>query len=474
MQYIITYEEIPVARYDPVSNTYSLEETDIGPFIVPGATAMAGVIGDVRGNVIHGNGSANILEGMGGDDTLYGEDGDDKLYGGDGNDSLFGGNGSETLEGGAGDDTYSLHFDETIIEFDGGGVDTIIVNTNYILPNHVDNMRALDTDVGFKLTGNNLNNIIIGSEGMDRLNGGAGADTLEGGAGTDFYYVDDARDVVIEQDPGPGDWGSGDRVYTSVSYTLGANVEVLQTTESEANLVLTGNALDNLILGNFGANILDGGSGKDWMMGGAGNDTYIIDHQNDWVDDAAGIDTVLTSISYSLAKVECEIEMLTATGSAGVSLTGSASANAITANAANNRLDGGAGNDTLKGGAGNDKVYGGLGKDVLYGGAGRDIFAFDTRPNKTSNLDRVMDFRVVDDTIWLDNKYMPKLGRAGKLNKEFFSLNGRHEKDDYLSYSSKTGVLSYDADGSGVRAAAVAIAILKKGLGLTASDFVIV
>ena len=59
--------------------------------------------------------------------------------------------------------------------------------------------------------------------------GGRGADTLDGSAartrwpaaGNDIFYVDNAGDVVIEA-AGRGT----DRVFASVSYTLGAGVEV--------------------------------------------------------------------------------------------------------------------------------------------------------------------------------------------------------------------------------------------------------
>ena len=60
------------------------------------------------------------------------------------------------------------------------------------------------------------------------LNGGAGNDTMTGGAGNDTYVVDAAGDVVTEA-AGEGT----DTVQSSISYTLGANVE---------NLTLTGTA----------------------------------------------------------------------------------------------------------------------------------------------------------------------------------------------------------------------------------------
>jgi Ca2+-binding RTX toxin-like protein len=64
---------------------------------------------------------------------------------------------------------------------------------------------------------------ITGNSGNNVLDGGAGADTMTGGAGNDTYLVDNAGDVVTEQA------GEGlDTVQSSVSWTLGANVETLQ------------------------------------------------------------------------------------------------------------------------------------------------------------------------------------------------------------------------------------------------------
>jgi Tol biopolymer transport system component len=157
---------------------------------------------------------------------------------------------------------------------------------------------------------------------------------------------------------------------------------------------------------------------------------------------------------------------------------GEAGNDVINGDSGANILIGGKGNDVLKGGAGNDKLYGGLGKDVLSGGVGKDTFVFDTKANKKTNLDKITDYVVKDDTIWLDNKYFTKLGKGtvskpGKLNKKFFSLDKAKDKDDTLIYVKKTGVLSYDADGSGAKAA-VEIATLKKGLKMTAADFFII
>ncbi|WP_112662089.1 cadherin domain-containing protein [Microvirga flavescens] len=142
-------------------------------------------------------------------------------------------------------------------------------------------------------------------------------------------------------------------------------------------------------------------------------------------------------------------------------------------------LRGGKGKDVLIGTAGEDRIYGGLGNDTLTGKAGKDVFVFNTKPNKKTNLDKITDFDVKDDTIWLDNAVFKKLGKGtetkpGKLNKKFFTIGDKaKDENDYLIYDKKKGILYYDQDGSGEKAA-VEIAKLPKNLKLTASDFLIV
>jgi serralysin len=128
--------------------------------------------------------------------------------------------------------------------------------------------------------GNSVSNVLCGGAGNDSLFGGNGNDTLvsgigadvmDGGAGNDTYLVDNSRDSAIEMA------GQGiDRVLSSVSFTLPANIENLALTGS-GNLNGTGNALGNIIVGNGGSNILNGGFGNDALSGGAGHDTFLFD-----------------------------------------------------------------------------------------------------------------------------------------------------------------------------------------------------
>jgi hypothetical protein len=141
---------------------------------------------------------------------------------------------------------------------------------------------------------------------------------------------------------------------------------------------------------------------------------------------------------------------------------------------------GGSGKDTFNGGAGNDRLWGGLGNDVLKGSTGRDIFVFDTKPNRSANRDKIVDFKVKDDTFWLDNAVFTKLGRKGseaapsKLSKSYFALDKAKDHNDYIVYSKKKGVLSYDVDGSGSKYKAVEIATLSKNLKMTYNDFFVI
>jgi Ca2+-binding RTX toxin-like protein len=160
--------------------------------------------------------------------------------------------------------------------------------------------------------------------------------------------------------------------------------------------------------------------------------------------------------------------------------TGTKGSNALTGGIGNDRLFGLSGNDRLSGVDGNDTLHGGAGRDVLRGGNGSDVFVFDTRPSTKTNKDRIVDFVVKDDGLWLDNKVFTKLGKSGTsenpalLKKAFFTIGTKaKDKNDHVIYDKGKGVLSYDADGSG-RGKAVEIATLSKKLKMTHKDFFVI
>ncbi|PTQ73712.1 calcium-binding protein [Pseudomonas sp. GV071] len=382
---------------DTVETSISLLlAANVENLLLTGSEAINGT-GNSLANQLTGNSAANVLNGGAGNDTLL---------------------------GGAGNDTYLVDSaGDLVIENAGEGTDTVQASVSYSLGANVENLTLTGGSL-IDGAGNSLDNLIVGNwvanvlnggagndtlsagEGNDRLDGGGGADSMIGGYGNDTYVVDSLDDVVVEN---VGE-GSNDLIESSISLTLGANVEHLTLTGNAA-INGTGNASVNILTGNDAANVLaagagndtlrggagndwldggsgydlleggagddylfgdsgndrlDGGSGADTLEGGTGDDTYVVESSGDLVTELgnAGVDTVEASISFGLG---ANVEHLTLTGSAAINATGNSLNNRLTGNSANNTLDGGAGNDTLVGGAGNDTLSGGTGNNTyLY------------------------------------------------------------------------------------------------------------
>jgi serralysin len=257
------------------------------------ATAALNGTGNALDNLLLGNAAANRLLGLAGNDSMAG---------GAGNDTLEGGSGNNTLDGGVGNDVYVVtSTGDLLVEAVGGGTDLVRAVVDWTLGANLENLTLTGT-AGLSGAGNALNNIIIGNaganlltggdgndslaggEGNDTLVGGAGRDALSGNLGDDTYLVDSATVALVES-AGQGT----DTVRASLSWTLGANFEVLVLTGSAA-LNGTGNALANMITGAAGANLLAGGDGADTIAGGAGDDTLLGGAAADLLSGGAGAD----------------------------------------------------------------------------------------------------------------------------------------------------------------------------------------
>ncbi|MBC3350341.1 calcium-binding protein, partial [Pseudomonas sp. SWRI196] len=162
-----------------------------------------------------------------------------------------------------------------------------------------------------------------------------GIDTLIGGTGNDTYMVDNLKDIISETSTLASEI---DTVLSSVSWSLGANLEKLTLTGG-AHINGAGNALGNVLIGNranntlsggAGNDILDGGSGVDTLIGGTGNDTYVVDNLKDIVTEtstsATEVDTIRALLSWSLG---ANLENLTLTGTAHLNGTGNALGNVL-------------------------------------------------------------------------------------------------------------------------------------------------
>jgi serralysin len=222
------------------------------------------------------------------------------------------------------------------------------------------------------------NDTIEGNGGNDTLDGGTGADSMQGGRGDDLYYVDSVADIIVEA----AGAGTDTVVVQGLDYTLagGHEIEVLQVvgdgdydiTGNEFGQLLKGDASNNKLMGMGGNDTLDGGTNVDYMEGGTGDDLYLVDHEAEFIVEAAngGTDTVQAKgISFSLIGWD-HVENLILTGNGNLEGNGNERANTLTGNAFDNALFGQGGNDTLDGLAGADTMKGGSGADTYIVGAG--------------------------------------------------------------------------------------------------------
>lgn len=179
---------------------------------------------------------------------------------------------------------------------------------------------------------------------------------------------------------------------------------------------LSGGAGNDTLTGNSGADSLEGGSGYDRLVGGSGSDLI---YGGDGLDDLAG----------------------------------------------------GLGKDTLGGGNGADVLNGGAGVDRLTGSAGADRFVFGHAAGNT-HRDVITDFRAVD-SIHLDRDHFAA-GPSGTIASHRFKVLGSSAVDstDRVLYDRASGILYYDADGSG-SGARRAIAVLDNHASLTYADIIL-
>lgn len=321
----------------------------------------------------------------------------------------------------------------------GGGVETIALSSMTIVTQLGRAASFTGSTGADSIRGGTGNNHILGGGGADTIAADAGADEVSGGNGNDLLSGGEGNDTL--------NGGAGhDTIFGD-----GGN-----------DLLLAGTGGDTLV-GGAGHDTLSGSTGIDALYGGAGNDVYVVNSALDVVSeglfggaptDQGGIDTVRSSVSFSLAGGGRQfIENLSLTGTGDTEAIGNSLANRLVGNAGDNTLAG-------RGGA-----------DVLTGGAGADIFVFDTRAY-TSTADRITDFTVNEDTIQFDIDVFTGLS-AGPLQASAFVANttGRAvDSSDRIIYETDTGALWYDADGSGA-GARVLVATLSSGLALTEDSF---
>ena len=505
----------------------------------PPTPAPTTINGSPASESLSGTGADETISGFGGNDTLFGGAGNDSLDGGagndsvqgsDGNDSLSGLDGNDTLEGGAGNDWMHGGFGSNSLIGGAGG--------DY-LEGWLGDDTLLGGDGDDHLAAGDGNNVIDGGAGSDVMVGRTGGDTFVFSAidGTDFvqsfesgfdgmhldarvmsalgtggvFSAGDARFYAAAGASGGHD--ADDRIVFDTTFATlyydadgsGATAPVAIARFGQSNTVvlatdivvlngttppptpagsgtITGTAGNDSLTGGAGNDTLDGLAGVDTMNGEGGDDTYYVT-AGDVLQDAAGVDTVVSGATWTLGAA---FENLTLTGTAAINGAGNAVANLITGNGANNSVQGAGGNDSLLGGAGNDTLFGndgsdwlegGAGNDVLTGGGGQDSFVFREAPG--TGADSLNDFGSNWDQLRLDDAGMTTLGAAGRFttgDARFWSAAGAsagHDADDRVVFNSSTGQLWYDADGAGAGAAQL-IAALQAGATVVAGDIFVI
>ena len=321
---------------------------DTGNYGMDTVTGFENLTGTQSDDILGGDSGANVIDGFDGYDIITGGGGDDHLFGGglligdDGNDTITVNPATyDVIEFHVGDDQdsvfaidaadqvkiYDYNSAQSITQ-DGTSVIVVLSDTDRItfyntnvdwvqailmFPDAVssvptegddtldgtggdDTIDALggnDTITG--LGGNDIldggagNDWLDGGDGNDRLDGGTGDDAMAGGAGQDKYFVDSLGDTITELLG-----GGSDTVHSSISWTLGANIESL-ILDGTANINGTGNNTGNVIRGTSGINSLSGGGGGDRLFGNAGNDTLHGGAGNDKLEGGAGQDLLIGS-----------------------------------------------------------------------------------------------------------------------------------------------------------------------------------
>jgi hypothetical protein len=144
-----------------------------------------------------------VIDGDGGSDNLFGNAAANRLIGGSGNDLIDGGGGPDVLEGSSGADELNGGPDFDRVVYSDSGDETITLDDvrNDGVVGELDNVHSDIEDVSAGagddvVVGSNAANVLEGGAGNDRLDGRGGVDTFFGGSGADTLL---ARDGLLER-----------------------------------------------------------------------------------------------------------------------------------------------------------------------------------------------------------------------------------------------------------------------------------
>ncbi|MCG7392896.1 putative Ig domain-containing protein [Microvirga sp. ACRRW] len=444
-----------------------------------------------------GYGGKDVIDGGKGNDIIVGGDGDDLLFGGEGDDTIFGGStngswgsegpGNNVVDGGVGADTFmlfGLRNDFTLVRLADGSVKVTEKSSGrYDLLSGIERISFNGTTMSLDdalMATNTLPEQIADEDSPWTMTLPSGVldptatrlqAALANGSALPAWIRFDAATKTFSGTPPLNFSGTIDlKVVTldgsapsSVTFTLWVrDVNDAPGAISITSTQVAENSANGTVVGTLSAYDVDG------------RPTFSL------LDDAAGIfeivgDKIMVRNGAKLDFEQVKIHQIKVKATDEFGASSVNTFNITVADVYNEVVYGTTGNDKLVGGAGADKFFGGLGNDTLTGGKGKDAFVFNTKLNKSTNVDTVTDFSVKDDTFHLENAIFKKVGsKAGTLKKDFFTIGPKaKDKNDYVVYDNKKGYLYYDADGSG-KGAAVLIAKVGKGHKMTHKDFFVI
>ena len=353
------------------------------------------------------------------DDVLYGNKGNNAYLAGAGADLINGSSGNDSMSGGSGIDTldYSgLNADITfsrggvITKSGGNGVDTIaafdieVIKGNAKRINTIDGSSGTTAAINVDLSSNSLeitglpgigsakltvinfsnvngsenNDVILGDDKANTLNGGGGNDTISGGGGDDLLLGSTGSDLY--RGGAGADTLSYEAFAGGVTLVRGGTI-----IKADGSVDTIADFAVETIVGTKGAvNTIDGSTG------------------------------VTAALNVNLSKQNLTITGLPFVGTAALTVKnftdvkGSENADVITGDKGANRLSGNGGNDVLTGLGG---------KDLLTGGFGADTFVFGYGDSLLSGFDLITDLEIGVDAIdgWAATA-VTTIGRASSLN----------------------------------------------------------
>ncbi len=391
--------------------------------------------------------SNQVQDGWGTTDTLIGielingSNLADKIRGSDSNiaEAFMGRKGADTIDGGAG--ANKAHYMDDIagvvvwLAAKAGATAPTAALTDMVQAGYTgvakDGWGDIDQLVNIQgAEGSGYDDILIGNESSNRLDGRAGNDSLDGGAGFDWAEFNNAPtgitlDLSTLAAANDG-WGGTDRLI-GIEAVQGSTFADSVTGDTAANQLdgldgndslngadgndtlngglgndaLEGGSGDDWISGNDGDDVLKGGQGRDYLVGGAGNDSLSLTASGSWSSSyraqsdfliAAGVQS--TANKYVPLNSMNRFESVSNGGEGADAVTLTSENDALFVDDAFSQLnsqaaaevgrlvaiesiDGGAGNDlidltTTKFALSGFAVVGGTGNDTVWGGQGAD------------------------------------------------------------------------------------------------------